>query len=93
MTTPTVTMQLEPSTAALLRTLQEQAAAQGTSLDALLKPLAETENGAAQTSFEQIEGLLGVIDSSEPFERTVSERDAFGRGVIAKLQQQGLKLP
>ena len=91
MNTATVTMQLDPSTAALLRALQLKAAAQGTSLNALLKPLAEAENESTQVPFEQIENLLGVIDSSEPFERTPKERDAFGRGVIAKLEQQGLK--
>ncbi len=76
-------MQLEPSTAALLRALQLKAAAQGTSLNALLKPLAETENETIQTPFEQIEGLLGVIDSREPVEPMAVEDD--GGAALLKL--------
>lgn len=93
MNTQTVTLQVEPSTATLLQVLREKAAAQGVSLDALLKPLAEEVAAPTHSSFEQIEGLLGVFDSREPFERPVREHDAFGRGVIAKLEKQGLKLP
>ncbi len=91
MNTATVTMQLDPSTAALLRVLQLKAAAQGMSLHALLKPLAEAESESTQVPFKQIENLFGVIDSREPFERTPERRDAFERGLIAKLEQQGLK--
>lgn len=60
MNTQTVTLQVEPSTAALLQVLQEKAAAQGVSLDALLKPLAEEVAAPTQSSFEQIEGLFDV---------------------------------
>jgi len=94
MSEPTVTIQVDPSTAALLQALKEKAAAQGVSLDTLLRPLIEGENGtAAAVPFDQIEDLIGVFDSREPFERPARERDAFGRGVIAKLEKQGLKLP
>lgn len=55
---------------------------------------AREENGAqAATPFELVEDLLGVFDSSEPFERLKRERNAFGRGVVAKLEKQGIKLP
>ena len=62
MNTATVTMQLDPSTAALLRALQLKAAAQGTSLNALLKPLAETGN---ETPQEQTNGSLAMTESRE----------------------------
>ena len=75
MNTATVTMQLDPSTAALLRALQLKAAAQGTSLNALLKPLAEAESESTQAPFEQIEGLLGVIDSRESVEPMAEDGD------------------
>jgi hypothetical protein len=39
------------------------------------------------------EGLMGAVDSREPFSGPKRERDAFGRGVIAKLEKQGLRLP
>lgn len=42
---------------------------------------------------ELLEGLVGVIDSREPFPKPERRRDAFGDGVIAKLEKQGLKLP
>lgn len=46
MSTPTTTMiEVEQSVAALLQTLKEKAAAQGLSLDALLRPLAEAASG------------------------------------------------
>jgi hypothetical protein len=62
MNTATVTMQLDPSTAALLRALQLKAAAQGTSLNALLKPLAEPINEAAT---ESTDGSLETTESRE----------------------------
>jgi len=93
----------------ILEALLSQATASGLTVNdylARLLDLAHERNGelalsevngdaGAQTltPFEQIENLLGVFDSTEPFERTKRERDAFGRGVIAKLEKQGLKLP
>ncbi len=62
MNTATVTMQLDPSTAALLRALQLKAAAQGTSLNALLKPLAEPSNEAA---IEHANGSHEATESRE----------------------------
>lgn len=53
MSTPSTTMiEVEQSTAALLQTLKEQASAQGLSLDALLRPLAEAASSeqAEETS-------------------------------------------
>jgi hypothetical protein len=54
-------------------------------------------NGAQVLSEERpfselSEGLIGVIDSREPYERPQKERDTFGKGVIAKLEKQGIKL-
>lgn len=46
MNTPTVTMQFDPATAATLRTLMEKAAASGQTLNSLLQPLTEGENGS-----------------------------------------------
>ena len=46
---------------------------------------------------ELLEGLVGVIDSSQPWPEATNtpERgsDAFGEGVIEKLTKQGLRLP
>jgi hypothetical protein len=90
MSAQTVTIQVDPSAAAILQKLMAQAEAQGETLSALLKPLVE-HNG--EPSLEPIENLLGVFDSREPFERPQKPRDAFGQGVIAKLEKQGLKFP
>lgn len=90
MSTQTVTIQVDPSAAAILQQLMVQAEAQGETLSALLKPLVEQN---VEPNIEPIENLLGVFDSREPFERPQRKRDAFGEGVIAKLEKQGLKLP
>jgi hypothetical protein len=42
------TIEVDRNTAAILQTLKAKADAQGTTLDALLKPLAEGENGTHQ---------------------------------------------
>ncbi len=93
----------------IVRTIIAQAAARSLSVNDYLRnllglsdsagtelSLAETreENGAqVATPFELIEDLIGVFDSREPFVRPQRERNAFGKGVIAKLEKQGLKLP
>jgi hypothetical protein len=45
MNTQTITVELQPSTAAILRALQVKAEAQGVTLDSLLLPLAEGLKG------------------------------------------------
>lgn len=59
MNTPTATfIEVEPNAAVLLQRLQQQAAAQGLSLEALLRPLAEPASSAS--------GNLGEAASLEP---------------------------
>jgi hypothetical protein len=41
---------------------------------------------------ELLEGLIGAIDSREPFTPPKRKRDAFGEAVVEKLKKQGLKL-
>lgn len=104
----TVTIEVGPQVAAILLTLQQRAEAEGKTLHAILRELVqENEKGAEPslaeireergaptvTPFELAEDLIGVFDSTEPLNRPQRERDAFGRGVIAKLEKQGLKLP
>lgn len=57
------TIEVDQNTAALLRALQEKAEAQGTTLNALLKPLTEVENGtaASQEPPARNEAMLAVI--------------------------------
>ena len=57
------TIEVDQNTAVILRALQEKAAAQGTTLDALLKPLAEEENGTAAIREAPAleEGMLAVL--------------------------------
>ena len=56
-------IEVDQKTAAILRALQEKAEAQGTTLDALLKPLTEGENGtaASQEPPPRNEAMLAVI--------------------------------
>jgi hypothetical protein len=93
----------------IVQVLIAQAALRGVSVNDYLRNLLGLNNGAntelalagageengaqASTPFESIEDLIGVFDSREPFERSRKEPDAFGRGVIAKLEKQGVKLP
>ena len=42
---------------------------------------------------ELLEGLIGAIDSREPFTPPKRKRDAFGEAVVEKLRKQGLRLP
>lgn len=57
------TIEVDQNTAVILRALQEKAEAQGTTLDALLKPLAEKENGTSASEEPPMrnEALLAVI--------------------------------
>jgi hypothetical protein len=86
------------------RALIAQATASGLSIDDYLRnllglnqetelSLAGTNEQQSLTAIEPIDEFLGVFDSREPFERKPRERDAFGKGVIAKLEKQGIKLP
>ncbi|HZS05283.1 MAG TPA: hypothetical protein VFD58_10650 [Blastocatellia bacterium] len=49
-----VTIEVDPNTAQILETLREKAAAQGMSLDALLRTLAEDEDGKAGPEQDQM---------------------------------------
>jgi hypothetical protein len=88
-----VTLELDVASAEIILALQEKAEAQGKTLDALLLSLIGQNGAHEPATYEPVEDLLGVFDSREPFERPTRDRDAFGRGVIAKLEKQGLKLP
>jgi hypothetical protein len=99
----TVQIEVSPEAAQIIEALRVNAATLNLSLEAYLRkiieaaPLLQT-NGAPPDSEERplselLEGLIGVIDSREPYERPQKERDAFGKGVIAKLEKQGIKLP
>ena len=60
------TIEVDQNTAVILRTLQQKAEAQGTTLEALLKPLAEEEN--AIVPIEQPprnEAMLAVIRKTQ----------------------------
>lgn len=55
MNTETVTIQVAPQTAALLQALQTKAEAQGVSLEALLRPLADEDRAGSP---EQAQNLV-----------------------------------
>jgi hypothetical protein len=57
------TIEVDQNSAVILRALQEKAEAQGTTLDALLKPLTEEETGMTASKEPPIpnEALLAVI--------------------------------
>jgi hypothetical protein len=57
------TIEVDQNTAVILRLLQQKAEAQGTTLDALLKPLTEEMNGIANSQEQppRNEGMLAVI--------------------------------
>src|SRR5262245_58339859 len=96
----TVQIEIKEETAAKL---QAVAASLELSLEEYLERIAALfpvlpANGAAQVQegpvpYELVENLIGVFDSTTPYERPKREKDAFGRGVTAKLEKQGLKLP
>jgi hypothetical protein len=98
-----VQIEVSPEAAQIIEVLRVNAAALNLSLEAYLRRIIEAapllQTNGAQAALEErplselLEGLIGVIDSREPYERTEKERDAFGRGVIAKLEKQGIKLP
>lgn len=57
------TIEVDQNTAVILRMLHEKAEAQGTTLEALLKPLADEDSGAAirQEPATPNEGMLAVL--------------------------------
>lgn len=63
MSTQMTTIEVDQNTAVIIRLLQQKAEAQGTTLEALLKPLAEEENEAAasQETPQRNEAMLAVI--------------------------------
>ena len=98
-TTTMTTIEVDQSTAAILQALKYKAAAQGLSLDAILRPLAEGMNGAQteeiKTPFELVHDLIGSIDSSAPDpDPSAQSRPTLIGGLVAeKLRKQGLKIP
>jgi hypothetical protein len=42
---------------------------------------------------ELLEGLIGVIDSSQPSPPFPRKRSAYGEAIVEKFRKQGLKLP
>ena len=84
---------------AIIQAILAQASARGLSVDEYLAQLLGLTNGhypedELQAAAIDDDVLLGVFDSTEPYERPKrKERDAFGKGVVAKLERQGLKLP
>lgn len=99
----TVQIEVSPEAAQIIEALRVTAEALNLSLEAYLRKIVEAapllQTNGAQADLEDrplselLEGLIGVIDSREPYERPEKERDAFGKGVIAKLEKQGIKLP
>jgi hypothetical protein len=68
MSAQTVTIQVDPATAAILQTLKARAEAEGVSLDALLLPLAEGTNGKAvlqENPPPRNEAMLQALRESE----------------------------
>jgi hypothetical protein len=98
----TVQIEVSPEAAQIIEVLRGNAAALNLSLEAYLRRIIEAapllQTNGALTALEErplselLEGLIGVIDSREPYDRPEKERDAFGKGVIAKLEKQGIKL-
>lgn len=74
METQTVTVELDPSAAAILRTLQAKAEAQGMTLASLLSSIAEGTNGTTHerpfyetaTPDELAEEIIKWMDSHDP---------------------------
>ncbi|HMV48384.1 MAG TPA: hypothetical protein PLD20_10980 [Blastocatellia bacterium] len=66
MNTQMTTIEVDQNSATILRMLLEKARSQGTTLDALLKPLTEEENGTAisQEAQPPEEGMLAVLARS-----------------------------
>ena len=62
MGTRMTTIEVDRNTAAILQTLKARAEARGITLDALLKPLTETENGQEQQP--RNEAMLAVLARS-----------------------------
>ena|SRR5262245_714260 len=81
----------------IMQAIIAQATASGLTVNDYLSRLLGLTNGHVEDlslpSDDSIDDLLGVFDSSTPFERPQRELDAFGGGVISKLEKQGLKLP
>ena len=80
----------------IIQAIIAQATACGLTVNDYLSRLLGLSNGRddelALAPDDSIDDLLGVFDSSTPFERPQRELDAFGKGVISKLEKQGLKL-
>lgn len=99
----TVQIEVSPEAAQIIEALKVSASALNLSLEACLRRIIEAvplvQANSAQGALEGrpfselSDGLIGVIDSRTPYERSQKERDAFGKGVIVKLEKQGIKLP
>ena len=57
-------IEVDQNTATILRALQDKAKAMGVTLDALLKPLTEGENGNRQEQPPRNEAMLAVLQRS-----------------------------
>jgi hypothetical protein len=57
-------IEVDQSTATLIELLKERAAAEGTSLDALLRPLVEAGNGMHSDEQLQNEAMLAALERS-----------------------------
>jgi hypothetical protein len=109
MESQTVTIEVAPQLASLLRTLQQRAEEQGKTLYAFLREaIKENENAAelalaalseengapALTPYELVEDLIGSVDSSLPEDpEAPPHRPAMYYFVAEKLRKQGLKIP
>ena len=94
------TIEIDPSAAAILRTLQAKAEAQGVSLASLLLPIVEGANGTTAhepTPYELVEDIFDSItfDSSvpDPAPSAQPRSTALGQLVAEKLRKQGLQIP
>jgi hypothetical protein len=79
----TVTIQVDPASAEILRTLQERAEEQGKTLDALLRPLIEEAQNGAETAPEPtLDEFMQAMESLaeediKPLPRDFSREDIY----------------
>jgi hypothetical protein len=82
------TIEVEQSAAALIQTLKEKAAAQGTSLDALLQPLLEEANGKQSEEALRNEAMLNDPAYTMTFRDYLSLSGAERRDMALDLQER-----
>jgi hypothetical protein len=64
-----------------------------TVLDKTTQQCEEARSVEERPLSELLEGLIGVIDSSEPSPAFPRKRSSYGEAIIEELRKQGLKLP